>query len=178
MEYQNYLSLLYEENQKRGCPCISPETGEFLHFLVQALKAQRILEIGTCLGYSTLWLSKDFKGTVTTLEKNCLSFEEAQKHFKKIGVSTISPLLGDAKTLISTLTTPFDFIFIDAIKKEYVTYIQLLEKNKLLQKRCLIVADNITSHADLVQDYVTHMEKNYQSVLVPVGSGLLLSVQR
>src|SRR3989338_3202766 len=123
MEYQNYLSLLYEENQKRGCPCISPETGEFLHFLVQALKAQRILEIGTCLGYSTLWLSKDFKGTVTTLEKNCLSFEEVQKHF-------------------------------------------------------LIVADNITSHADLVQDYVTHMEKNYQSVLVPVGSGLLLSVQR
>ena len=72
----------------------------------------------------------------------------------------------------------FDFVFIDASKKEYLDYFLLVDK--IIQKNALIVADNILSHKDKVQNYIDALmaDKNYQSQILDIGSGMMFSIRK
>lgn len=156
------LSKMHSDN-------ISYKTGKFLRFLVELRKPKKILEIGTGTGYSTKWLaSKNDK--VVTIEKDKKRIKVAKKRLSKY--KNIEILEGDAVEILKKLKKRFDFVFIDARKREYITYIKLVKLNK----NALVVADNVISHKEKVRDYLRYVRKNFKSVLVPIGKGLEVSL--
>jgi predicted O-methyltransferase YrrM len=173
-----------EEELSAGFPperrlrSIPSETGQFLNILVKAMKAKKILEIGTALGYSTIWLgeaAKKNKGRVFTLECNSESAQLAWENLTKAGLDKVVKIvLGDARVTLNEVNEEFDFVFIDAEKKDYIAYF-----DKVFPKTRpggLIVADNIVSHANELIYFKKHIEEfpNVESVTVPIGKGELL----
>ncbi len=157
---------------------IPPETGKFFFILVSALRPNNILEVGTSNGYSTLLLAeaaKSYGGKVTTIEISESKAKMAADNFKKVGLSNIKLIQGDALEEIPKLMEKFDFLFLDAVKSDYISYFKLMESK--LTKDALIVADNAEMFKDRMHDYLEYVRDRYQSVLVPIGTGVEMSLQ-
>lgn len=151
---------------------ISEETGNFLFSLIKNMKCRNILEIGTGIGSSTKIFAKA-NAKVTTIEISKDRAEKARKNLK--GFKNIKLINKDALDAISSLKGKFDFIFIDASKNNYLSFLMLIEKNSLMNKNCVIVADNVVSHEEKVMDYLNYVNANYKSFLVKLGKGLEVS---
>ena len=159
-------------------PNVDKEVGMLFSILIKVSRARNILEIGTGVGYSTIWLAsaaRENQGKVLTIERNSAHAEVARKYFLKAGLKNVNILNGDALVLLQELDEKFDFVFIDAAKEEYIDYIKAIYA-KLL-KPSLIVADNAISHVEAVSDYLDYVrtDKNILSVLIPIRAGLELS---
>jgi len=159
---------------------IPAETGKFFYNLVLISKSKNILEIGTSNGYSTIWLAeaaKQNKGRVLTIEISENKIKMAKENFNRAKLKNIKIIQGDAIKEIPKLKEKYDFMFIDAIKKDYIKYLKLNEKN--LKKNSVIVADNAIIFKDKMQDYLNYLQnnKNYSSVLVPIGTGVEFSLK-
>ena len=179
-EIQKLLYELEIFGSKHSCYNISADTGKFFSILVKITKPKDILEIGTSNGYSTIWLAsaaKGNKGKVTTIEINESKAKMALENFKRSNLQNIKIIYGDALKEIPKLKGNFDFMFIDAIKEDYIKYLKLAEKK--LKKGCIIVADNAIMFKNYMQDYLNYVEKNknYNSVLIPIGSGVEFSIK-
>lgn len=118
-----------EETTKKGLPAwgIQPEEGRFLQLLVRASGAIKALEIGTLGGYSGIWIARGLApgGKLITVEKSAKHAEVAREHFAAADVDDrIDVWQGDARQLFAKLASagPFDFIFIDADKENYIGY--------------------------------------------------------
>ena len=127
---------------------IPRKTGVLINTFIKMMNIQNALEIGTSNGYSGLWIAKALKttgGKLTTIEYYEKRQSVAIENFKKCGVfDIIRPLQGDACETIMGLdkTEMFDFVFIDANKREYVKYFELIKPH--LTQKALIIADNIS----------------------------------
>ncbi len=125
-------------------PVVTPAVGNFLAWLVLASGAKNILEIGTAIGYSTLWLAKaaeQTEGKITTIDMNLDRRREALDYFTRAGVERrIVSLAGDARTLLPTLGETYDLVFIDAAKGEYLEYLELVYP--LIAPGGILVVDN------------------------------------
>ena len=179
---QKLLSELGEFGQKNiGYYNIPADTGKFLYNLVLVSKAKNILEIGTSNGYSTIWLAeaaKQNKGKVTTIEISESKVKIAEENFERAKLNNIIKIIrGDALKEIPKLKEKYDFMFIDAIKSDYIKYLRLNEKN--LKKNSIIVADNAIIFKDKMNHYLNYLQnnKNYSSVLVPIGTGVEFSIK-
>lgn len=118
--------------------------GTLLTMFSQMIQPKRILEIGTYTGYSAICLAKGLTddGQLHTIEVNDELENMAKKYFEKAGMnSKIIQHIGDAKTIIPTLNEPFDLIFIDADKREYSNYFDLVIDK--VPSGGMIIADNI-----------------------------------
>ena len=144
--------------------------GEFLNILVSLKKPKKILEIGTSNGYSTIWLGKD-GNEIITIEKDKNKINLAKANFEACGLKNIRIIEGDALGVLGKLKEKFDFVFIDAIKKDYLNYFKKIK----LEKNAIVVADNIISHADKVNEYLEYMRKNHKSFLFKIGNGMEVS---
>ncbi|EKG0016984.1 O-methyltransferase [Vibrio cholerae] len=156
---------------------ITRDTGEFLSVLVKATGANRILEIGTSNGYSTIWLASALPddGKVYTIEANLQKIEEASLNFNQTHTrSKIVQLVGDATEVLSYVPESMDFIFLDADRKTYVSLADDLFN--LLKTGGLLVCDNATSHADELEEFRAWVssQHNLRVSLVPIGKGELL----
>jgi len=159
---------------------IPAATGKFFYNLVLISKAKNILEIGTSNGYSTIWLaeaSKQNNGKVTTIEISEKKVNMAKENFKRVKLKNIKIIQGDALKEIPKLKEKYDFMFIDAIKKDYIKYLKLNEKN--MKKGSIIVADNAIIFKEKMKHYLNYLknDKNYSSVLVPIGTGVEFSLK-
>lgn len=154
-------------------------TGVLLNTFVKMMNAQNVLEIGTSNGYSGLWLAKALKetgGRLTTIEYYDKRQSVALENFRKCGVvDLVRPLQGSACDVIEALdeSEKFDFVFIDANKREYVKYFELIKPH--LTQKAMIVADNITSHAEKVQTFIDAIDADdeFQYAIVEVPGGIL-----
>ena|SRR3989338_2337198 len=170
----NELEIFGQDN--RGFHNIPPETGEFFYILVKISKSKSILEVGTSNGYSTIWLgeaAKQNKGKVTTIEVSEHKVKMAAENFKRAKLDkTIKIIHGDALEEIPKLKDKFDFLFLDAIKEDYINYFKLAYPK--LAKNAVIVADNAIMFEKYMKDYLDYARnhKNLRSVLVPIGSGV------
>ena len=154
------LALIDREGRGEGLPLVYPDTGALLHTLALGCGARRILEIGTCIGYSTLWMATALppEGTLMTMEYDAARAARARDHFAAAGYGgRISVIVGDATRFLHKVAGPFDFIFQDSDKKLYEPMLDRLIE--LLRPRGLLVADNILWNGEVVPGYVG--EKKY-----------------
>jgi len=139
------LLKLEEEARQEGIPIVGPVVGELLYILVRASGAMQILELGTATGYSAIYLARacdELNGRVLTLENDASMADRARANFEKAGLAhRIQIRLGDAMEEIANMSNPFDFIFMDIDKEDYV--ILLPHCARLLKSGGLLVADNI-----------------------------------
>ena len=160
---------------------ISAYTGEFFHILVLISKAKNILEIGTSNGYSTIWLAeavKQNKGKVTTIEISEHKVKMAAENFKITKLDKIIKIVqGNALKEIPKLKVNFDFLFLDAVKEDYINYFKLAYPK--LTKKAIIVADNAIMFEKYMKDYLGYVRnhRDLRSVLVPIGSGVEFSLK-
>ena len=160
---------------------ITPDTGRLLWILVQAARATRILEVGTSNAYSTIWLADAARATgghVITLERNPDKVRLARENLTRAGLADrVEIREGSAAETLATLTGPFHFVFLDADRANYSTYLDLALPK--LQPGGLLVADNVISHAEELTDYLARVKSNPTlfSVTIPVGKGEEVSLK-
>ncbi len=135
---------------------VAPNQGKLLHLLAQTLNAQRILEIGTLGGYSTIWLARALSpaGRIVTLEYNPMHADVARKNIEHAGLSErVDIRVGKAIDTLPKLAGPFDFIFIDADKSSMPEYFAW--SLKLSRPGTLIVADNVVRKGAVIDEHST-----------------------
>jgi predicted O-methyltransferase YrrM len=160
---------------------ITPDTGRLLWIMIRSSRARRVLEVGTSNGYSTIWLAdaaRETGGRVVTIEVNPAKARMARENLARAGCADrVQILEGRAAPLIETLSGQYDFIFLDADRRSYLTYLELLVPK--LAARALLVADNVTSHAHELVDYLARVKSHPAlfSVTVPIGKGEEVSLK-
>jgi len=179
-EITNHVMTELEKTQKDFWN-VPRKTGVLLNMFIKMMNAQNALEIGTSNGYSGLWLSKALKetgGHLTTIEFYEKRQSIAIDNFKTCGVDDIiTAIQGSACDVIKNFSddVKFDFVFIDASKREYIDYFKLIKPH--MTKKSMLVADNIISHAEKVQDFVQEIDKDdeFQYEIVEVPGGILVA---
>lgn len=128
---------------------VDPQDGRYLHDLVVKLKAKRVLEIGTASGYTGIWMAMGLRktgGRLLTLEIHEARHAAAREHFAQAGLADLAEVrLADAVEEVKRLDGPFDLVFIDAVKTDYLHYYeQLLPK---LRAGGAIAAHNVRTRS-------------------------------
>jgi predicted O-methyltransferase YrrM len=161
---------------------VEPETAELLGVLVRAMGARRVLEIGTSNGYSTIWLgdaAEAVGGSVVSIEIEPERTAQALDNLTQAGVSAYVDLRTQdaAEALAAFDDGAFDLVFLDAERREYVTYWPDLVR--VLRPSGLLVVDNTLSHAKELVEFseLVYSDASVTSTLVTVGSGVLLVVK-
>lgn len=160
---------------------LHPESGRLIYVLALSKVAKNIVEIGTSHGYSTLWLASAAKatgGVVVTCDANPERIAAARRNFADAGLADVIKILeGDARETLRDRDEPVDLVFIDAEKSYYETYFDVVYQR--LVKGGMVIADNVLSHQDELEDYILYVENhpNLESVMVPIGRGLEISVK-
>jgi caffeoyl-CoA O-methyltransferase len=181
LEARNRADGVEGTPQEARLRSISPEVGQFLLTLALSIGAKSIVEIGTSGGYSTLWLAVAASrngGRVTTFEIDGAKAALARRTFSRAGLGAFVELReGDARAGVAALDGAADMIFIDAEKRDYVTYLELALR--ILRPGGLLVADNLISHAaELVEFRARALaEPRLTGLVVPIGSGELVAVR-
>lgn len=164
---------------------ITADTGIFFSVLLKAIKARRILEVGTSAGFSTLWfadaMGKDHSTRVITIEMNPQKVERALKNFKEAGVDKIIEIKqGIALDLLYKLKGKFDFVFLDADKENIIRYFDIVLP--MVRIGGIIAADNMLYPGHFrpaMRKYARHVhtKPNIQSVTVPIGMGEEITIK-
>lgn len=174
----------YAKSNHDKCWCVPFDEGQFLHLLVAIHKPKFILEIGTSIGFSTIWLASaaaTYGGKVKTLEINAERAAQAEENFKKAMLTNITLLKGDALSLLKDFKAPFDFVFLDGGKEHYLEQLQILEHNGCIKKGTLVVADNAVvkenKKNNKLSAYLNHVRSSgkYTSAYVPFDNGVEIS---
>src|SRR5687768_13152631 len=149
---------LLRELEARGrserLPLIDAEVGALLRVLATAAAATRILEIGTAIGYSGIWLAGALPpdGMLLTMELSEERAQEARDNFAKAGLAErVSVIVGDARLKIAKVSGPFDLIFQDGDKKLYEPLLDRLVG--LLRPGGLLVTDNVLWNGEVVPGF-------------------------
>lgn len=141
---------------------VAPREGVFLHDLVVKVRAKNALEIGTANGYSGIWIAAGLRetgGHLLTLEIDPGRASLAQENFRAAGVEKIVSLkLGDALQEVPSLQGPFEFVFIDASKEDYVKYLHMVLP--LVPAGGVILAHNVTDLRAELQDFINEVQTN------------------
>jgi predicted O-methyltransferase YrrM len=165
--------------KKNSLPSIGPIKGEIIIDIIKKYKPKRILEIGTLHGYSAILMAncllsvnnnagKDNDNANKETIVTCLEIDQqlaniAKKNIGKAGLSDrIEVITGDALEIIPTLNKyyRFDLVFIDAVKNQYLRYLKLVEENGLLNKKSVVVADNILIYENEMKDYLDYVRNS------------------
>ncbi|HIH42362.1 TPA: DUF1442 domain-containing protein [Candidatus Woesearchaeota archaeon] len=177
---QQLLFIEKEYNNRENSWNIPREEGIFLNLLIKLQKPKIILEIGTSYGYSTLFLAeaaKKVNAKLITIDINPEKTKIARQNIEKAGLSEfVKFITDDANTAIQSLKEMPNFIFLDAKKTDYLFQFKYFEKHT--QKSCRIAADNAIDLAKNMKDFLEYVanNKNLQTVLVPIGNGMQLSI--
>ncbi len=206
--YTTYLNSLYPELspvladiQKEAIrdyvPIIRPETINLLQLLVRMNQPKRILEVGAAVGFSANLMAEAAgdDATITTIENYLPRIPIANANFKRTGRDKqITLLEGDAMEILPTLDGPFDFIFMDAAKGQYINFWP--EIKRLIRDGGVVVTDNVLQDGDIIEsrfaitrrnrtihkrmrDYLyelTHDEE-FSTTILPLGDGVSISVK-
>jgi predicted O-methyltransferase YrrM len=163
---------------------VGREAGWFLHSLIMAKRPARILELGTSYGYSTLFLADAAKQVgcrVITMELADYKQAEARAQLTKAGLAEVVDFrLGDAVALIGEDPGPFDFVLLDIWKDLYIPCLDAFHPK--LSDEAIIAADNMV-YPEMAREDVRKYRAavaalpDLQSALLPIGSGIELSVK-
>lgn len=181
-----------------GVPIIRKEMQSFIKTLLALKKPQRILEVGTAVGFSTLLMCEYSQPEmhITTIENYEKRIPIARENFRKAGKEDrITLLEGDAAQVLKTLEGSYDFIFMDAAKAQYIHF--LPDILRLLSNGGILVSDNVLQDGDLIEShfaverrnrtiykrmreylYVLKNHEQLETSILPLGDGVTLSVKK
>lgn len=192
-ERDNLLLTMEDYAREHHISIIEPEIGQLLKFLVCVTNPKNILEIGTAIGYSTLWMARALAedARITTIELVPQRLQVAESNFEKAGViDKIIRINGDAREIIYELDEVYDFIFLDAAKGQYSEFLDLT--SKLLKPGGLLVADNVLLNGWVIdlkyperrkktmvykmRGFLEELKENqgFVSSIIPLGDGVAL----
>ena len=181
------LDQIEKEAIETYVPIIRKEMQSFLKLLLAMNKPARILEVGTAIGFSAILMAEYNPNAcqITTIENYEKRIPIARENFIRAGKQDMITLLeGDAAEVLKTLEEPFDFIFMDAAKGQYVHFMP--DVLRLLKKDGILVSDNVLQDGDIIESRYVVTRRNrtihkrmrdYLSIL-PIGDGITLSVKR
>ena len=179
-------------------PIIRKEMGNLLKVLLKLKQPGSILEVGTAVGYSSILMSENMPQNcrITTIENYEKRIPIAKQNFVRAGKEKqITLLEGDAADILKELREPFDFIFMDAAKGQYIHFMP--EILRLLKPEGILVSDNVLQDGDIIESHfivtrrnrtiykrmreylyeLTHSDELVTSVL-PIGDGITVSVKK
>ena len=192
-----FLNQIEKEAKETNVPIIRTEMQSFLKFLLAMHKPASILEVGCAIGFSALLMNEYSDNChITTIEKYEKRIPIARENFKRAGKENEIELLeGDAIEILKRLEGPYDMIFMDAAKGQYINF--LPDVLRLLPKGGLLVSDNVLQEGDIIEsryavtrrdrtihsrmrEYLYELKHHpqLQTVILPVGDGVTLSVKR
>lgn len=172
------LAEIEETARKEFLPSIGPIKGKIIEDVIKQYKPKKVLEIGTLHGYSAILIAniilsgkynnENFNTERSSAEPILISVEKdqklaniARKNIEKARLSEkIQVINGDALEIIPRLKSKFNMIFLDAAKSEYLKYLQLIEKYSLLNKRAVVVADNVLIYENEMKDYLDYVRNS------------------
>ncbi|GEM_PF-1633415 len=141
---------------------IEPVEGAYLRRLVRDNRATRIVELGTSTGYSSVWLAWPLlgrEGRLITVEIDEGRDRQARENFRIAGLDrVIDAVRGDAIEEMKRLDGPLDFVFLDALKEDYIKYFELALPK--MRSGGIIVAHNVTSHPDEVREFLKRIQND------------------
>ena len=187
------IEQIKEKALKDHIPIIMDDTLEVVGKILENKKPDRILEIGTAVGYSAIRFSKylNENGYIDTIERDEERISEAKQNIKDLNLEEKIHLYeGDALEVLPTLTGPYDVVFIDAAKGKYPIF--LSEALRMLASHGIIVADNVLYKGYVMSDYNKHKQRtavrglreflkelteneNLTTEILEVGDGLAIS---
>lgn len=175
----NVLTEIEETARKEFLPSIGPIKGKIIEDVINEHKPKKALEIGTLHGYSAILMAnimlsgKDGKAyfddseydsrktILVSVEKDQKLASIAKKNIENSKLSEkIEVINGDALDVIPKLKSKFDLIFLDATKCEYLEYLRLVEENNLLNKRAVVIADNVLIYENEMKDYLDYVRNS------------------
>ena len=166
-----------------GQLAVSEEDGRFLRVLIATSKAKRALEIGGASGYSAIWIGmglRDTGGTLVTMEYDAGRAKELAENVKRAGLSDVVTVVsGDAFQHLPSLSGSFDFVFLDAWKKDYKRFLDLMLPR--MNKGGLFVAHNVVNKRSEMGDFLDAIWKNpalWTTIVSPSSEGMSVSVKR
>lgn len=192
------LDTIEKEALDTYVPIIRKEMQGFLKLLLAMKRPARILEVGTAVGFSAILMAEydPVECEITTIENYEKRIPIARENFKRAGKEhQITLLEGDATEILKELTKPYDFIFMDAAKGQYIHFMP--EIFRLLKPEGILVSDNVLQDGDIIESHfivtrrnrtiykrmreylyeLTHSDELVTSVL-PIGDGITVSVKK
>ncbi len=192
------LDQIAAEGRQLDLPIVHPETGRLLQVLTTAIGARRVLEIGTAIGYSAVWMARALPagGLLISFEREHDRAARARANFERAGVADrANVMIGDAARLVSKVSGPFDLVFQDGDKLQYGPLLDRLLD--LLRPGGLLVADNALWRGEVIPGYVQRphyareetealaayndrlaADARVLSIVVPTGDGVSIAVKR
>lgn len=192
-----FLNELEQEAVNTYVPIIRKEMQSFLKVMLSIIRPEKILEVGTAIGFSTLLMCEynPVACHVTTIENYPVRIPIARENFKKTGrEEQITLLEGDATEILKELNGSYDFIFMDAAKGQYIHF--LPDILRLMKKGSVLISDNVLQDGDIVEsrflverrnrtihkrmrEYLFELKHNEQLMtsVVPLGDGITISVK-
>ena len=192
-----FLNELEQEAVNTYVPIIRKEMQSFLKVMLSIIRPEKILEVGTAIGFSTLLMCEynPVACHVTTIENYPVRIPIARENFKKAGrEEQITLLEGDATEILKKLNGSYDFIFMDAAKGQYIHF--LPDILRLMKKGSVLISDNVLQDGDIVEsrflverrnrtihkrmrEYLFELKHNEQLMtsVVPLGDGITISVK-
>jgi len=196
-ENSEILETIEKEALDTFVPIIRKEMQSFLKVLLAIKKPKRILEVGTAVGFSAILMSEYAPEDchITTIEKYEKRIPIAKENFAKAGKEKqITLLEGDATEILKELSGPYDFIFMDAAKGQYINF--LPDILKLMPEGGLLISDNVLQDGDALESRYAVTRRNrtihtrmreylyelkhceeLQTDILPVGDGVTISVK-
>jgi predicted O-methyltransferase YrrM len=167
----------------KGQLAVSEEDGRFLRVLITSSKAKRAIEIGGASGYSAIWIAmglRDTGGHLITMEYDPVRAKELVANVNRAGLSDVVTVVsGDAFAHLPTLSGSFDFVFLDAWKKDYKRFLDLMLPR--LNKGGLFVAHNVVNKKSEMGDFLDAIWKTpvlWTTIVSPSSEGMSVSVKR
>lgn len=148
----------------------TPGDAMMLRILVESSRAQRGVEVGTATGYGSMLMGLGFEhtgGKLITVDIDPQMVQKARANLEKMQLTgTVTVVEGDALKVLPALEGSFDFLFLDAVKSDYMKYFKAMEPK--MKPGSVIVADNVIRSAKAMQDYLQYVQSDprYHTVII------------
>lgn len=179
------LRKIEKQNEEEIAWIVGPRTGRMLYYFVRIWQPKMLVEIGTSIGYSAIWMASAMEendlGGIVTIESHDRRYGLAEKNIAESGLShRIRQVKGHAPEVVEeAVKEPIDLAFFDATKQETQSFFDAIFPH--MNKGGLIVVDNVMSHRfKSMLEFIESMHKDprVEVVEINVGAGLLLAVKR
>ena len=154
------ISIIKKKALENKVPIIMDDTLEVVAKILNEIKPNKILEIGTAVGYSAICFSEYLQenGKIDTIERDTERVKEARENIKKAEVEDkINIYEGDAVEILPTLNDEYDVVFIDAAKGKYPFFLN--QALRMIKQGGVIIADNVLYKGYVMSDYNKHKQR-------------------